>query len=494
MKEKYSSYIKWGTTVVCTATVCLLIFFLFFRYKEFVGFLGRLTDVLLPVVIGGVISYLINPIVNFFNKLLTRLCLKLHVSHRIAGNLSTGLSIFISLALVLLLIYTLLSLILPELYQSITKLVANFDGYVDTIQNWFYNLHIFEDNPALYDNLSAMVEKMMANFETFITDQLLGKISNLLSGLTTGLIGVFNTILDVVVGLIVSVYILYSKRKYVGKAKKFTYAFFKPQVANTILHMSSRCNQIFGGFISGKLLDSLIIGMMCFLGLSIFKMPYALLISVIIGVTNIIPFFGPFIGAVPSALLVLLSDPTNIKQVLVFVIFILCLQQFDGNILGPKILGDSTGLSALMVVVSILLGGGFFGFIGMILGVPCFAVIHYLTQCFVHYRLTQKGLPVETISYLDLTSVDTEAGEMHYTISGNKTATGRQATFTRHLRKPEEFRTSSFTESMQAEIKQKEARVSKEQADAEQAAKEKNEAKQNRSKKRPQKHNHPVNK
>ena len=475
MKEKYSTYFRWATTVICTATICLLVFFLFFRFREFVGFLSNLSNILLPVIIGGVISYLINPIVNFINKLLSRLFIKLRFSHRVAGNLSTGLSIFISLAIMLVVIYTLLSMILPELYQSITKLVSNFDSYVETMQNWFYNLHFFEDNPALYENLSAMVEKMMGNFESFITEQLLGKISNLLSGITFGLIGVFNTVLDLVVGLIVSVYILFSKRKYVGKAKKMTYALFQPQVANTIVHMSSRCNQIFGGFISGKLLDSLIIGMMCFLGLSVFRMPYTLLISVSIGVTNIIPFFGPFIGAIPSALLVLLSDPTNIKQVFVFVLFILCLQQFDGNILGPKILGDSTGLSALMVVVAILIGGGFFGFLGMILAVPFFAVIHYLIQCFVHYRLSQRGLPTETISYLDLTSVDTAAGEMHYTVSGDNTANGKQATFTKRLHLPETIKAASFTESMQDEIRKKEKRASEEQEAAELASRKKKE-------------------
>jgi len=472
MNHKHSSYIKWGVTVVCTSTVCLLIFFLFFRFKEFSAFLSKLSDILLPVIIGAVISYLINPIVNFFNKLISRLLLKTKLTHRNIGNLSIGLSIFLSLTLVLALIYTLLSMILPELYSSISNLVSNFDTYVDTIQKWFNDLPILKKNPALYDNVMVMFGKVSENFESFITNELLGKLSNILSGLTFGIIGVFNGILKGAVGLIVSVYILYSKRKYVGLAKKITYAIFKPHIANTILHMSSRCNQIFSGFISGKMLDSLIIGMLAFIGLKIFHIPYALLISVIIGVTNVIPFFGPFIGAIPSAILVLLSEPTNIKQILIFVIFVLCLQQFDGNILGPKILGDSTGLSALMVVVSILIGGGFFGFLGMILGVPFFAVLHYLMECFIHFRLEQKGLPVDTVSYLDLTSIDTAAGEMHYSIAANKTATGKPVIGTRRIHREKEATT--FTESMQQQIKQKEQRAFEAHASSSKKRKKKN--------------------
>lgn len=483
MKEKYSSYMRWALTAISTVTVCLLIFFLFLRYGEFITFLKRLGKILLPVIIGAVLSYLINPIVVFLNRLLTRVLLKFGVSHRLTGSLASGLSIFISLALLLILVYTLLSLILPELYQSISNLVTNFDTYMETFKNWFFNIGFIKDNPDLYDDLLNFVNENIEDIKKFITTELLqrvDKISNLLTGLTSGLISVFNAILDTVVGLIVSVYILSSKRKSIGNAKKITYALFQPQVANTIVHLSSRCNQIFGGFISGKLLDSLIIGMMCFLGLTIFKMPYALLISVIVGITNIIPFFGPFIGAIPSAILVLLSNPTNLKQVLIFIVFIICLQQFDGNILGPKILGDSTGLSALMVVIAILVGGGFFGFLGMILGVPVFAVIQYLLNCFIQYRLTRRELPTDTVNYLDLTSIDTDAGEMHYMVSGRHTANGKQAVYTRRLHRSETTTPTSFTASMQEEIKQKQKRANEAQEAAAHAELAKKEARSSR--------------
>ena len=434
MKEKYSNHLRWAITAVCTVTVCLIIFFLMFRSKEIAEFFKKLSDTLLPVIIGAVIAYLINPIVNFLDKLLTKLFLRMRVSVQKAQGISLWISIFLAMAIFLFFVYFLISLILPELYQNISNFASNFNGYVTTITTWFSELEILKDNPALYDNLSSTLNKMLASMGDWLSSSLLTSLSGLVTGLTFRLIGFFNIVLDVVVGLIVSVYILSSKRKYTAKAKRLTYVLFKPQTANTVLTIASRCNKIFSGFISGKLLDSLIIGLMCFIGLSILNMPYALLVSVIIGVTNVIPFFGPFIGAIPSAVLILLADPTNLKPVIIFVIFIICLQQFDGNILGPKILGDSTGISAFMVVVSITIGGGFFGFMGMFLGVPTFAVLSYLLQCFIHYRLRKKGLPPEHENYINLTSIDDISGELHYCTPAVLSPSGTEEVYTKNYK------------------------------------------------------------
>lgn len=429
MKEKYSNHLRWAITTVCTVTVCLIIFFLLFRSKELMQFFRKLADTLTPIIIGALIAYLINPLVNVSDKLFTKLFLRMKLSIKKAQGISLWISVFASMAIFLFFVYFLISLILPELYQNIMNFVSNFDDYVATITKWFSELDILKNNPELYNNLSSTLNKMLTSLEDWLSTSLLTSLSGILSGLTFRIIGFFNVVLDVVVGLIVSIYILTSKRKYTAKAKRFTYVLFKPQTANTILTMASRCNKIFSGFISGKLLDSLIIGMMCFIGLNLLNMPYTLLISVIVGVTNVIPFFGPFIGAIPSAILILLADPTNLKPVIIFVIFIICLQQFDGNILGPKILGDSTGISALMVVVSITIGGGFFGFMGMFLGVPTFAVLSYLLRCFIHYRLRKKGLPPEHENYIDLTSIDDTAGELHYCTPANISLSGAPETY-----------------------------------------------------------------
>lgn len=425
MKEKYSNYLRWAITTVCTVTICLFIFFLLLRSSELMAFLKKLSDTLMPIIIGAVIAYLINPLVNVFDKLLTQLLLRMKLSTKKAQGLALWVSVFLSMAIFVFFVYFIISLILPELYQNIMNFVSNFQGYVTTITTWFSELDILKDNPVLYANLSSTLNKMLASVGDWISTSLLTSLYGILSGLTFHIIGIFNVVLDVVVGLIVSIYILSSKRKYTAKAKRFTYVLFQPQTANTVLKMASRCNKIFSGFISGKLLDSLIIGILCFIGLSIFKTPYTLLVSVIVGVTNIIPFFGPFIGAIPSAILILLADPTNLKPTIIFVIFIICLQQFDGNILGPKILGDSTGISALMVVVSISIGGGFFGFMGMFLGVPTFAVISYLFRCFIHYRLKKRGLPPGHAEYIDLTSIDSSAKELHYCTPAASSLSGR---------------------------------------------------------------------
>lgn len=454
MKEKYSNYWRWAVTTICTVTICLAIFFFMFRYRDFVSFFQKLSNVLLPVIIGGIIAYLINPIVNFLDRLLTRLFVKLKLFSKKREQITLGIAILLSMAIFLFFVYFLISLILPELYNNLKNFVSNFEGYVTTITTWFSELDflqtILKDNPELYANLSSTLDKMLAAVGEWVSSSLLGSLSGIVSGLTLRIIGIFNIVLDVGVGLIVTVYILSSKRKYTAKAKRFTYVLFKPQTANTVLQLASKCNSIFSGFISGKLLDSLIIGMMCFLGLSIFKMPYTLLVSVIVGVTNIIPFFGPFIGAIPSGILILLSDPTNLKPVIIFAIFILCLQQFDGNILGPKILGDSTGISALMVVVSITIGGGFFGFMGMFLGVPTCAVISYLFRCFIHYRLEKKGLPPGHVNYINLTEIDTNAGELHYCIPASGSSTGEPEVYTKPLQGTASAE-ASFSKTVQAE-------------------------------------------
>ena len=211
--------------------------------------------------------------------------------------------------------------------------------------------------------------------------------------------------------MIVSVYLLFSKETFIGQFKKLTYALFKPKRANIIIETARKSNEIFGGFISGKILDSAIIGVIAYIVLAIMKMPDTVLVAVIIGVTNVIPFFGPFIGAVPSFIIIVLQNPI---QGLYFLIFIVVLQQIDGNIIGPKILGSSTGLSAFWVVFAILVFGGLWGFPGMLLGVPLMAVIYYVAQKTVSYFLKKRGLTTDTLAYVYLTKVDKESNQPVY--------------------------------------------------------------------------------
>lgn len=205
-----------------------------------------------------------------------------------------------------------------------------------------------------------------------------------------------NEVTNILIGIIVSLYVLFSKEKFSAQAKKAVYALMSPAHANMAPHIVGKSNQIFSGFIIGKVIDSLIIGILCYIGTAMLKMPYAPAVSVIVGVTNVIPFFGPYIGAIPSIILIALVNP---MKGVYFLVFILLLQQLDGNVIGPKILGDSTGLSAFWVVFAILLGGGLFGFIGMIMGVPTFAVIYYIIQMLINSKLEKKNLPTESEKY-----------------------------------------------------------------------------------------------
>jgi len=215
----------------------------------------------------------------------------------------------------------------------------------------------------------------------------------------------------------VSVYLLASKEKMIGMCKKLVYASMKTERANEFVDTMRHVNSIFGGFINGKIIDSAIIGVLCFIGVTILRMPYPLVLSVIVGVTNIIPFFGPYIGAIPTTLLVLLYNPI---QGIIFVVFVLALQQLDGNVIGPKILGDSTGLSSFWVIFSILFAGGMFGVLGMIVGVPAFATIYYLVKKAVEKRLQKKKMPVETECYQAVETVHAQTGELIYPVVEQK--------------------------------------------------------------------------
>ena len=215
--------------------------------------------------------------------------------------------------------------------------------------------------------------------------------------------GIGKFIVNIIIGIFVSVYVLLEKEKFKAQAKKLIYGFFSARIGNVLLEVMRKTNDIFYGFIIGKIIDSFIIGVICYIVMSLIGMPYAVLTSVIIGVTNIIPVFGPYIGAIPTVIIIFLTEP---RMGIYFLIFVLILQQFDGNLIGPKILGDSTGLSSFWVVLAIVVGGSLFGFMGMLLGVPTMAVIYYLVGRVVGYLLRKRQLPDATNSYLDLDHVD----------------------------------------------------------------------------------------
>ena len=347
--------------------------------------------ILMPFIYGFCLAYLLNPIVKFQENYLFPKIIKKEFKYQ------RGVSIFFSLVFAIALVCTFFAIVIPQISMSVMSIfndiIPSFIVRFTEISN---ELHEVYGNNATFvqtlDQITIFFHDFITNAANVLPKMINDTILTTISITTVILSGA----IKLIVGIIVAIYLLLSKEKFIAQLKKFLYAFLPQEFVNSLIDISHNSNRIFSGFISGKILDSFIIGIICFAGMSVLKLEYAVLISFIVGVTNIIPYFGPFIGAIPSAMLLILISP---KQALIFAIFILVLQQVDGNIIGPKILGDSTGLSAIWVIFSVTLFGGIWGFIGMFIGVPVFAVIYSLIKSLAEYNLKKKGLSCETSSF-----------------------------------------------------------------------------------------------
>ena len=387
---------------------CILLYFALLRASQISAAVSTLIGVAKPIIYGLGIAYLLNPIVKLVDKRMLPFLEKKCPNFKKKKQLSRSVGIFLSLLFLLAVVVALLNMMIPELYSSIRDMILNVPSQMNRFVDSLSEMN--RDNSTLGTLLENIMTEATEFLQNWMRTDLMNSVNELMCSLTVGVINILKEILNLLIGLIVSAYVLFSKEKFSRQCKKITYALFKPSSANMLLHLTIKSNEIFGGFIIGKIIDSAIIGVLCFIGLSIMNMPYTLLVSVIVGVTNVIPFFGPYIGAIPSAVLILLADP---KMGVYFIIFILALQQFDGNVLGPKILGNSTGLSAFWVVFSILIAGGLFGVPGMILGVPAFAVIYYIVDMLIDYRLEKRKLPTQTSAYDEYSYVETDGTFIH---------------------------------------------------------------------------------
>lgn len=391
-----------GLTAFLVIAASIIFFFALLRFSYIFELLKQITLLVKPIIYGLVIAYLLNPIVKFTEKYTIPFFGKHIKKEKTVYKIGRTVGVFTALIVMLLIISTLVNMVVPELLKSIKELVDNLPGQ---IQNWIAWINEVQSGEAPVDKIVKNgLLQAGASLENWINEfDFVSGANVIMTSVMTGAINVVNELLNYIVGIIVSIYALFSKEQFLGQARKIIYALMSPKRANLTLHIMRKTNEIFGGFIIGKIIDSAIIGVLCFIGVSILDMPYALLVSVFVGVTNVIPYFGPFIGAIPSAVLIMIVDPL---KGLYFVIFILLLQQLDGNVIGPTILGDSTGLSAFWVVFSILLFGGLFGVIGMIIGVPTFAVFYYIINLFITQKLEKKNLPTETEKYDGINYVD----------------------------------------------------------------------------------------
>lgn len=400
--KRRTQYMKWGLTAFLTVCAVLVFYDTFYMGGTLQRFVSKLFSVLAPVLYGCVIAYLLTPVMNWIERTLRRGWRKLFPQKhpKNAAGILRFVSILLAETVAILLVYLLMSVLIPQLVDSVTMLINNAEGYYYKVYNWADGLLDSENEVAVW--VADFVTKYYSDGVTLLKDHILpwaqAALGTLTGGIWNGIWNVVSFALDLIVGVIVSIYLMTMKEKSLARCCKAVYALFDEKKANAVVHGTRQVDRIFSGFVRGKLLDSLIIGALCFIGGSILKLPYTPLVSVVVGVTNVIPFFGPFLGAIPSAFLILLVSP---KQCLIFVIFIVVLQQFDGNILGPKILGDATGISSFWVIVAILVGGGFGGVLGMFLGVPIFACVQELVKYLLDRRLRRRDMPTEAYAYVE---------------------------------------------------------------------------------------------
>jgi len=415
-RENRSPYLAMGLTAFAVIAASLLLFFLLFHMKEVSGFLGTLGVILRPIFMGAVIAFLLLPVHRTILKFLMAMTTEKRKADRRNVSFLNFVAIILSLLLALFLIYLLLAMVIPQVYESIVGLVQSIPDYIEVTQGWLQTF--FEDNPdiqaavmSVYNSAAASLEQwlnadILPNLESvsttfqWVRTTIWPNFTGVMAGVSGVLLGFLVLVKDLLIAVIVSVYLLARKDTFAAQSKKIVYSLFRTDIADLLVDEVRNAYKIMSGFINGKLVDSLIIGAICFVCCSLFKFPYPALVATIVGVTNIIPFFGPFIGAVPCGLLIFLVSPL---QAVYFAIFIVVLQQFDGNILGPKILGETTGLASFWVLFSILLFGGLFGFAGMVLGVPVFAMIYSVVSRTVAHGLRARNLPVDTEEYMGKT-------------------------------------------------------------------------------------------
>ena len=401
MREEHDRrYFKWGLTALVVIFISILLVVIFTNLPGFFALLGSIGKILSPLVSGIVIAFLLNPIFNFVDLRLRPLLLRRGMQEKKAKTLSRAVALVFAFLFGGFVVYAFFAMLVPQLYESVMSIIESAPAYYQSLEKWAVN--ILEGNPEIRTYVEKVLETIQTYIQNWVKTSFLSDVQKVIATLTTSVMAVVKSITNSIIGLVASIYILWSKDTFQAQAKKMVVAAFKPAAADHLLDLGSNINRIFSGFIIGKIIDSAIIGVLCYICMTLMKMPYTALIATIVGVTNVIPVFGPFIGAVPSALIILLVDPL---QAFYFVIFIIVLQQVDGNVIGPKILGNTVGISGFWVLISITVAASIFGFAGMLLGVPVFAVIYLIISDIVNSALRRKNKTTVTDDYYGIREV-----------------------------------------------------------------------------------------
>ena len=383
MKDPYKRrYFYLMMSILGAVSLSIIVFFAVYRFRGIGDILRKLSDILAPFIYGGVVAYLLRPMCNFYDSKLTE---KLPRKMKRAAN---PIAVTLSMVSGILIVYALIIMIAPQLYESVQSLWYSIPQKVNDFITWARTTFAEEEwIVGMLQYFDTSTSAIYQELDAWASGTLTPYLSSIVSGVGSSVYKVLMFVYNLLIGLIVACYLLASRKKFARQSVLVVKSLMKPKWAEMFLNEVAFVDRMFGGFIDGKLVDSAIIGVLCYVGCMIFRFPNALLISAIVGITNIIPFFGPFIGAVPATLLIMIEDPV---KGLWFILFVLGLQQLDGNVIGPKILGDRTGLSSFWVLFTIVLFGGLWGFAGMIVGVPLFAVIYDLVKKFVRRGLIRR--------------------------------------------------------------------------------------------------------
>lgn len=415
--------VTWAITVFVLCVCLMLAYYVIFDGKTLAKNISGVIDSLSGVIIGVVLAYILIP---FMEGIEHRILIPIYKLRGIDVSLSETadkkkrsqmrkISVLITMLVFAWLVYGLFRTIIPQIISSIREIANNLPVYIKNIDE--YSNLFLANNPDLQQFIDSQLDSYYETLSVYLTKKLLPLLPNNVNTIfkvaSKSFISAITTLIDLIVGFIVAIYVLNSKERFTTKGKKMAYAIFREEFANELISGFRFVNYTFEGFIGGKLLDSFIIGVISYIGCLALGIPYPVLIAVIVGVTNIIPFFGPYIGGILGALILVMINPV---KALVFLIFVIVLQQIDGNILGPTILGNSTGLSSFWVIFSITLFGGLWGIVGLLVGVPIFAVFYALVSRITNILLIKKGLSPDTNKYFDLAYV--EDGE--YKLLSNK--------------------------------------------------------------------------
>ena len=377
---KKRRYMYISMTVFSAIAMGLILFFILLRLQGIGNALNTVAEILAPFVYGGVIAYLLRPLCNTYESFFT------DVLPQKAKRFANGIAVILSIVTGILVVYTLIIMVAPQLYSSVLSLWNSLPDKINAFLVWA--TATFGEDEELLQLFNSSSQKLIAELESWAQTTLVPYITNVVSGVGSSVLKVLNFLYNLLIGLIVAVYLLGSRKKFARQSVLLVRSCLSPKWADMFLNEFAFIDRMFGGFIDGKILDSAIIGVLCYIGCLIFRFPNPLLIAAIVGITNVIPFFGPFIGAVPRTFLILIEDPI---KALWFVLFVLVLQQLDGNIIGPAILGDRTGISSFWVLFTIILCGGLWGIVGMVIAVPLFAVIYDIIKKLVRRCLYGKN-------------------------------------------------------------------------------------------------------